>query len=295
MLSRLAIGTANFGQEYGIANQKQLAQEEVFRILESASARGIWGVDTAKEYGHSEKMIGAFFKERGKKLHLITKLPKKEYRNAKEVEAELLGSIQALNVPFIDVLLIHSYETIRRYGKVILPVLESLRREKVIGRYGASVYYPREAEEISHEIKESLAIEFPVNLFDRRFLRTDLLRRLHEEGAALFGRSVFLQGLFFLKEEALIGNLLKAKGRIRQIQEIAKTHEMKVESIALSFVMAQSWIDHVIVGVDCEAHLAVHIQNLAGAEFERYQKIAPLLSELETCDEEIIIPSKWGR
>lgn len=295
MLNRLAIGSANFGLEYGIANRKKLPKEEVFRILQTASAQGIWGVDTAKDYGDSEKVIGNYFKEHGKSIHLITKLPKKEYQTPQEVEKEVLDSIQALHISSIDVLLVHSYETLKQHGKVILPALQTLRREKVIGRYGVSVYHPEEAKEISRVLKDPLAMEFPVNLFDRRFLKADLLQKFHAEGGVSFARSVFLQGLFFLKEENLTGPFEKVKSRVRLIHEIAKEHEVKPEWISLLFVMAQPWIDNVIVGVDCEEQLMSHVQALTEDSFKRYRTLEHLLPELETSDEEIIVPSRWRR
>ena len=71
--AKIAIGTVQFGQKYGIANNKgQVPKKEVKHILKLAKDSGINILDTAMEYGVSEQVMG----ELGvKEFKLITKLP----------------------------------------------------------------------------------------------------------------------------------------------------------------------------------------------------------------------------
>ena len=58
-MSRLALGTAQFGLTYGIANQKgQIKFSEANKILELAKNSNIDLIDTAIVYGNSEKVLG---------------------------------------------------------------------------------------------------------------------------------------------------------------------------------------------------------------------------------------------
>src|SRR5271157_1467855 len=103
MINKLIIGTANFGLRYGIANDKKLSLEEAFAILDYAHSQGIEWIDTARAYGDAEDTVGKFFAKRGKVFKVISKLPGKEYSNAREVGNDVSASLKNMNVPFIDV------------------------------------------------------------------------------------------------------------------------------------------------------------------------------------------------
>jgi aryl-alcohol dehydrogenase-like predicted oxidoreductase len=289
------LGSANFGLTYGIANGKKLSRGEVFDILKSAQLSGVWGIDTAKAYGDAENIIGDYFREQGKKFKVITKLPAKDYGSPKEVEREIGDSLHVLNIESIDVLLLHSYNTYRRSGKVILPVLQQLSRERVIGRCGLSVYHPEEAVEAARDFKGAFAIEFPVNLFDRRFLKGSFLQELKSEGVFLLARSVFLQGLFFMQEEALGVDLSKVKKKVRKIRELSENAQLRPEWLPLAFVATDPWIDGVVIGVDSVDHLKTNLQALAHENLIRYRQLEEQLADLEVDDEAILLPYRWKR
>lgn len=60
-MSRLALGTVQFGMSYGISNTAgQVPQDEVAKILDYCKANGIDTLDTARGYGESEAVIGQF-------------------------------------------------------------------------------------------------------------------------------------------------------------------------------------------------------------------------------------------
>lgn len=289
------LGSANFGLSYGIANERKLSREEVFGILNCAQSEGVWGIDTAKAYGDAEKIIGEYFKRQGKRFQVITKLPPKDYDDPKEVEREIVDSLRVMNVNAIDVLLLHSYETFRRFGKRILPVLQALSRERVVGRFGLSVYHPEEAKEAAGHLKGALAIELPINLFDRRFLKGSLLEELKSEGIFLLARSVFLQGLFFMREEALGVDLSKVRKKVRKISELAENAQLRPEWLPLTFVAANRWIDGVVIGVDSVNQLKTNLQALLHENLIQYRRIEDQLADLEVDDEAILLPYRWKR
>ena len=73
---KLALGTAQFGMSYGIANKKgKVEKEEITSILELAKEYEIDTLDTAKAYGKSEEYIGNYLKEHpNSSFKIITKL-----------------------------------------------------------------------------------------------------------------------------------------------------------------------------------------------------------------------------
>ena len=61
MISKIAIGTAQFGMNYGISNKLGIVkQSEVSKILNKARFLGINTIDMAQSYGISEKILGNF-------------------------------------------------------------------------------------------------------------------------------------------------------------------------------------------------------------------------------------------
>lgn len=59
--NKLALGTVQFGVDYGISNKKgKVSLDEVHEILEFAKSQGIDTIDTAQGYGESEKVLDIF-------------------------------------------------------------------------------------------------------------------------------------------------------------------------------------------------------------------------------------------
>lgn len=293
MMYKLVVGTANFGLPYGIARHKKLDRGEALSILECARAHGVWGVDTAKAYGDAEQVVGDFFARYGKTFKVIDKLPHREYKSARDVEEEIFDSLKNMNISFLDVLLVHSFETYERYGQTILPVLQSLSRDGVIGHYGVSVYHPSEAERIRTAINGNFALEFPLNLFDQRFLKGDLLRELKDDGAVLFARSVFLQGLFFLDAAGLEGNFVKVRENVRKIAQLSKEHHLSRECLALLFVAEKECLDGIILGVDGRDHFVSNTECFSDTHRQKFTCVSTALYDLEIHDEDIILPYRW--
>ena len=71
---KISIGTAQFGFKYGITNSTgQVSQKEVKKIINFCRKKKISFLDTASEYGISEKIIG---KTKIDKFQVVTKIPK---------------------------------------------------------------------------------------------------------------------------------------------------------------------------------------------------------------------------
>ena len=72
-MSNLAIGSAKFGQKYGISEpNKTLTISEVEQILSVCKANNIEMIDTAKNYGNTDEILGLVGI---KNFKIVTKLP----------------------------------------------------------------------------------------------------------------------------------------------------------------------------------------------------------------------------
>ncbi|MFN3599035.1 MAG: aldo/keto reductase [Aquificaceae bacterium] len=123
-MKKLLLGTANFGMDYGIAFGKRVPKEEVFRMLDLAKEKKIFGIDTAPAYGKAQEIIGEYLQKKVKPFRIITKLPKRSYKDTLEVKNTLLKSLENLKVDSIDYLLIHSFETFKEWKGTLLCIIQ---------------------------------------------------------------------------------------------------------------------------------------------------------------------------
>ncbi len=283
-MNKLILGTANFGMDYGIACGKKLSKEQAFTILDFALENNFYGVDTAQAYGDAEKIIGEYFSKRNRGLKVITKLPKKEYLGYKDIKQTVLKSLEALNVSKIDHLLLHSFETYKSHRELITDSLYLLREEGLVEGFGISVYHPWEVLEFLDLFGGGFSVEFPINIFDRRFI--PYLEGWKRENITLFARSIFLQGLFFLPEEKLTGIFEKVKDKVRKLKRLSIESGLNVACLCLAFVLEQP-VDFIIVGVDSLAQLREIV------ECANKPKITFNWEGLEVVDKDIILPYRW--
>ena len=72
-LKKLIIGTANFGQKYGLKKNK-INHKEIFKIFNHSYKMGIRTIDTAINYGTSESVITKY-RNKNKNWKIISKIP----------------------------------------------------------------------------------------------------------------------------------------------------------------------------------------------------------------------------
>lgn len=296
MTAKLVLGTANFGLTYGIANNRMLSEEEVFAILEKAVEMGVCRLDTARGYGDAEKVIDRFFRGHGKVFDVVTKLPDREYLVAQDVERQIKTSLENLGVGQIDTLLLHSFRSFERFREILLPVFEQYISAGLIGEYGLSVYHPYEIETAIEMARRDrfpiAAVQFPLNLFDQRFLKDGYLQKLRASGIALYARSIFLQGLFFMDCASLGSHFEPAKPKIKELASLARLHGTSIEALALLFAVS-SGVDHVVLGVDSVAQLEKNAALMAIDTANLLPELKSRFDMLEVADEDIILPYRW--
>src|ERR1022692_2823175 len=105
---RLALGTAQLGQHYGIANRSgPPAPDEARSILRCARAANIDTLDTAMMYGNSERILGSIGTGG---LRIVTKLPPLGLQQPNVtawVRQCVSESLQRLGVDSLHALLLH--------------------------------------------------------------------------------------------------------------------------------------------------------------------------------------------
>lgn len=250
-VSKLAIGTANFGLDYGLNNLSgKLSELQLRSILESARTAGVEVFDTAQAYGDSEERLGKFVNSGDK---VITKTGvglDDKYQKGAVLSSVQLSAEHLKAKPLYGVLLHRPELLLGTHGDEILEELMLLKQQNVVGKIGVSIYAPEILEELL-EVFEPEIVQTPFNIFDQRLLTSGWADRLKSIGTEIHVRSSFLQGLL-LMNECTLPEPFSRRWSVLFEQWFAYQSELslRADEIALGFCLQQPWVDKVVVGVD---------------------------------------------
>jgi len=290
LIKKIALGTAQFGLKYGIANRiGKLSKEEVFTILEFAYRCGIGTLDTAYSYGESEEIIGEFISQSKKGFKIISKLPNLDNNGILEVERYCQKTLGRLKQDKIYGYLIHKFDDMVSYKGDLWSEIESLKYKGLVYKIGFSIYKIEELEYLLNNNISFDILQFPYNIFDQRF--EEYFPILRKKGVEIYTRSVFLQGLFFLKADKIDRDFRSAKNMIEKLRQISADYKIPMHSLCLCFVMLNPFVDKVIIGLDSLEQLK---QNINFMEYlNKVKNIYSLLKSLKFHNEEVILPYNW--
>lgn len=302
-ISKLTLGTAQLGLNYGIANTNgKPGYQKSKEILKAAADYDVNCFDTAPSYGDSELIIGSFlsyYSGFSKLPIIVTKLPpmtldrETTYNNIYGLAREhVIESVKRLQIKTIPLYLLHRASDCDAYGGLIIESLLRLKDEGLIGVLGVSVYTPEEVEQ-ALELEVIKAIQLPINIFDQRLIKTGLLEQLKDKNFIVFARSIFLQGLFFLNAENLPPSLKLADNPLRRLQELSHDHEISIAQIALTFVRDLPGITSLVIGAEALNQVLEDIDLMKSSPLSSKlrEEIMSLFSNVPL---EIINPSLWS-
>ncbi len=289
LTKKIALGTAQFGLQYGIANRiGKIAKKEVFAILEFAHKQGMDTLDTAYSYGESEEIIGEFTSQSNKSFNIISKMPKLGNEDASAVDRYCLETLKRLKQTKIYGYLIHNFDDLLTH-RDLWDKLESLKEKGLVCKIGISIYRIEELEYLLNNNIHFDILQVPYNIFDQRF--ENYFSVLRKSNIEMYVRSVFLQGLFFLERNKIIKKFPSAKNMIEKLRRISANYKVPIHSLCLCFVLLHPFVEKIIIGVDSMNQLK---QNIDSMEFlDRTKNIYELLKSLKFHNEEVILPYHW--
>jgi aryl-alcohol dehydrogenase-like predicted oxidoreductase len=279
MNSKLALGTAQFGLNYGINNSNgQIKMSDIQEILAFANSANLEILDTAFSYGNSEENLGYFDLNSFK---IISKLPPCK---VDDVEAILVRSLERLRQTKLYGYLFHHFSTYQEDEKTI-EKLQELRAKGKIQKIGFSLYNPNELEILFDKNIDFDLVQVPYNLFDQRF--DAYFPLLKSKGIEIHTRSAFLQGLFFRDLNKIPKHFKSVLPQLSQLNQ----YEINKNALCLNFVVSNPNIDKVVIGVDNVEQLKMNVDSLK--ELSKVQLIRTKLRTLQVDNEQIINPTFW--
>ena len=286
---KLALGTAQFGLDYGISNMVgQVKLLEVDRILAEAKKYKIDTLDTAIAYGDSERVLGDVGVS---KFNVVTKLPPipKDTRDvALWLNNQVQSSLKKLRVESLSGLLMHkSSDLFKTSNAVLLDSLCKLKDDGVVNKIGVSIYNPDELDALAERSIKIDIVQAPFNILDRRIESSGWLDRLNLAGIEIHTRSVFLQGLLLQTNEQKNPYFNKWTNYFSIFDEWVNDTKQTSLGASLNFVYSNKYISKVIVGVESRVQLTEMLCSIS------QNSQPPVPDELDVDDHMLINPSNW--
>ena len=286
--SKLALGGANFGLDYGLANKSgKISESELSDILFFAQEARIEVLDTAHAYGDSESRIGSICDDA--QFKFVTKIGTEVANGSfdQNVTSSVKQSCRRLNQSRLYAVMLHRPEVLLGdQGREVVRELQMLKEQGMVSKVGVSIYSPEILTAISGIFKIDI-IQVPFNLFDQQILSSGWSDRLKSNGVEIHTRSVFLQGLLLMQRSNLPEYFIKYwLAHFDAWYKFLSYNRADALEVALKFALHQEWIDKIVVGVDSVSQLKALMEIEKSSEPTDFPKLG--------CnDPNLINPSKW--
>ena len=249
---KIALGTANFGQKYGLAKKNIKSNKKVKKMLKFSNNSSIKLIDTSNNYGSSEALLG---KNNLKSFKIITKLKilineKKNNNLENIVFKKVKKSLFKLNIKKLYAILLHKSDDLKGNNKhTLIKVLKKLKKKNLVSKIGVSIYDPKELDFIWSFWKPDI-VQCPFNILDRRIYESGWLNKLKKNKIEIHVRSIFLQGLLLRNEKSIPKKFKKWKNIFKKWTNYCKDENISKIQGCINFIKSFKKISYVIIGFE---------------------------------------------
>ena len=287
-MAGLALGTAQFGFNYGIANrQGQVQLDEMAKILSLARGGGVDTLDTAIAYGDCERRLGGVGVAGWR---VVTKLPALP-PNCGDIDGwvadTVSGSLQRLRTSRLYGLLFHRPDDLLQpSGRALFQGVSRLKEAGIVDWLGVSIYDPEQLDQLCDRFPLDL-VQAPFSVVDRRLVDSGWMGRLARDGIQLHVRSVFLQGLLVMPRRDRPERFDPWRSLWDGWEAWLAGQCLTAIEGCLRFALSFSEVSRVVVGVDSEEQLRQLLNAAAGQPLD-------VPEHLSSRDLDLLDPSRWS-
>jgi len=289
-MSKIALGTVQFGTDYGINSENgQVQPEEVRSILNYAHSHNIDLLDTAPAYGNSEKILG---RVNVSNFKVVTKTRHFDGLEIDNNDVKLLNndfnhSLKDLKQDSVYGVLIHNADDLFKPGaEKLFDQLQELKQAEKIVKIGVSVYDHSQLQSILDNFDIDL-VQLPFNILDRRMIDRGMLTKLREKDIEVHARSIFLQGLLLMSEQNRPDKFKRWSALWVIWHEWLNDNQITALEAATRYAISMPEISKVLVGVDNVDQLKEIFATSSGV-------LPDIPSEMFTNDIDLLNPSNWS-
>lgn len=285
--SNFCLGTVQFGMEYGLKNIKKIKiqKDEISKIFKFFYNNGGLFVDTAQNYGESEKNISEYLK---KETKVITKI---YFDKKNELNKSIEKSLNNLNITKLNTVLIHNPESLK-YSSEPIDQLIKLKEKNYTDNIGISIYSYSDILDLPSQLSNQIFSEIDVlqvqsNAFDKHFHNTKELSKLNPN-IRIDRRSIFLQGLLLQNIENASKLFPDFTNELKLWDEYCKNYSLSKIEAAL-FNIPNLYTKDSLVLFGCRnlneiKEILTAAQNIKNIKCKKFNKIFP---------KKLIDPRQW--
>lgn len=297
-ISSFSLGTVQLGLKYGLGTDNEKPSlENAFALLDKAAELGVNTWDTANNYGDSETVIGKWLRERPNtpRPNIITKIgpcnresPEAMYRDIME---QTQGCLKTLGLEQLDMLMVHNVEDYETYPDLVEKTFQKLKDEGLIRHTGISLY---SHHDYHHFAKTSFeAVQIPLNVFDWSRIDDGSVAALADAGKTIFVRSVYLQGLVFLKPEQVEDRMIFCTPYLQKYLDLCQELQMEPAQLAISFAISVPGISSLVLGCQNDRLVQSNWELMEKAAQLTPEQMAKLHDAFAEIDPRVVDPKRW--
>ncbi len=289
-ISKLSLGTAQFGFNYGIANKNgKPKQQEINEIVDYLYQNGINSFDTAQAYGESEEVLGKALENKND-IFVISKLKSELFIDNLELNVD--SSLHSLNQNSLFGLMLHDSKLLYNWKDKYSRKVENLKQKEKIKYFGVSIYEEGDFK-LAIENRSIDIIQIPFNIFDHRAVNQGWLDAAKSSNKLIFIRSVFLQGLFFMDSSFFKDNLKEAKIYIDKLNRLSKATNSSIASLAMAYVDIMARESVLLFGCETILQAKKNIESFNSLPKLSREIISQIQKEFKDIPENVYNPTKW--
>jgi aryl-alcohol dehydrogenase-like predicted oxidoreductase len=249
---KIALGTANFGQKYGLAKKNINSNKKIKKILKFSNISNIKIIDTSGNYGSSESLLGS---NNLKDFKVITKLKvsaKEKKKDSLEniIFKKIKTSLLKLNIKKLYAILLHSSDDLKcRKKYLLIKALKQLKKKNLVSKIGVSIYDPKELDFIWSFWKPDI-VQCPFNILDQRIYKSGWLEKLKKNKIETHVRSIFLQGLLLKDEKSIPKKFKKWKNIFKKLNVYCKNENITKVEACVNFIKSFRKVSYVVIGFE---------------------------------------------
>ncbi len=298
-MSVFSLGTVQLGTNYGIVGKTEKpAEEYAHELLNAAMESGVNMLDTANNYGDSERVIGSWLKSyQGEKPIIVTKIGRFDHSSEEALRADIRKQAQTcletLGVDSVDIMMAHYYLDYIEDPDVVREEFARLK-EKGIARLTAISLY---SEDDYHVIANAGfdAAQIPLNIFDQTRIHDGGVKAMADAGMAIFARSVFLQGLVFMDPEMLPSKMRYLKDTLVKFRKIAMELDLAPELLALSYVFSVDGVISSVLGCQTPEQIKANADTVGKTRRLSDAEMQMIFEAFKDTRKEITDPRLWPK
>lgn len=299
-LSSFQLGTVQLGMKYGLgADSDKPSEETAFGMLDKAMELGVNNLDTANNYGDSQKVIGHWLTKRkaeGKELpFVITKIGPLKHGSYDLLRDDVLfqteGCKKELGMETLDCLMLHDFEDYEKDSDALRKIMEELKKDGICRTNAISAYSRHNYQLIADSGFD--ATQIPLNVFDWTRIDDGSIQKIADAGMKIFVRSTFLQGLVFHTPEDLDPRMSFCVPTVRRWNELCREFDMEPSVLAMSFILSIPGITCAVLGCDTEKHVELNCAMMNKVTKLSSEQMGILHEAFKDTPADVLNPGVW--